>query len=180
MVISDAHEGIKHVVEREFGNAAWQRCTVHFLRNLLASMPKKGVEKEKEILKLIFRSTSLKEAQGLKRHFEQLVEDDPRFDATIEKLDDGFMDALQYTNEPQEYHVSLRTTNSLERVNNEIKRRTKVIRFFPNQDAVKRLVGAILLDWNEKFSKSQYRLLSKKRPDIMAIRAMSTSSGQNL
>lgn len=170
MVISDAHEGIKHAVQKEFSQASWQRCTVHFLRNLFGTMPKKGSGQAKEALKLLFRSSSLTEAQGLKHHFESLVEDDPRFEETLRKLDEGFMDALQYTNEPKAYHVSLRTTNSLERINGEIKRRTKVIRLFPNSEAVTRLVGAVLIDWNQKFTKTQYRLLSKKRTNILNTR----------
>lgn len=178
LVISDAHEGIKYAVEREFRKASWQRCTVHFLRNLCGSMPKKDSEDAKEALKLIFRSSSLAEAQGFKRHFELLVEGDARYNDTLRKLDEGFMDALQYTNEPKSFHVSLRTTNSLERVNNEIKRRTRVVRLFPNLKAATRLVGAVLLDMNEKFSTKSARFLSKNRPDIMEIRGF-TQSGSH-
>lgn len=170
LVISDAHEGIKHAVQREFSDASWQRCTVHFLRNLTSAMPKKGVSKEKEALKLIFRASSLTEAQGLKHHFEDLVEGDSRFDAVVEKLDNGFMDATQHLSEPKKFHVSLRTTNSLERINREIKRRTRVIQLFPNIDSATRLVGAVLIDMNEKFTRSNYRFLEKNRINLTEVK----------
>lgn len=159
MIISDAHAGLVTAVRECFVGTVWQRCTVHFLRNIIDVMPKKNSEKERTLLKKIFRSSTMHEAKERKKDFEESVQDNPRYQKALAKLDAGFSDAIQYTNEPEPYQVSLRTTNSLERLNREIRRREKVISIFPNTDSAVRLIGAVLMEIDEKWTKSKRKFL---------------------
>lgn len=152
LLVSDAHSGLKAAIKEVFVGTSWQRCTVHLLRNIIETMPRKNSTKQRTLVKKIFRSRSLQEAKELREEFEACVKDDPRYETALETLDNGFMDGLQYLNEPESYHVSLRTTNSLERLNREIRRRERVISIFPNIESANRLIGAVLLDHHEKWT----------------------------
>ncbi|MFO8070091.1 MAG: IS256 family transposase [Alkalibacterium sp.] len=166
MIISDAHEGLKSSIKKEFVGSAWQRCTVHFLRNILEVFPKKDTAEARRLLKNIFRSSTFQEAKECKEAFETFVEDDPKYEKALEKLDNGFMDSIQYLNEPEAYHVSLRTTNTLERLNREVRRREKVISIFPNVASAVRLIGAVLLDVHEKWLDSHAPFLREQNSAI--------------
>lgn len=146
LIISDAHSGLKAAIQKEFVGAAWQRCTVHFMRNIFQTFPKKDNADAKGILKKLFKSPTRAHALANKAEFEALAAADARFGAALETLDAGFEDAMQYLAEPQPYHVSLRTTNSLERINREVRRRERVIGIFPNAASAERLLGAVLMD----------------------------------
>lgn len=166
MIISDAHEGIKNSVKQVFVGASWQRCTVHFLRNILDVFPKKDTVKARRLLKNIFRSSTFQEAKESKEAFEAFVEDNPKYEKALEKLDNGFMDSIQYVNEPEAYHISLRTTNVLERLNREVRRREKAISIFPNIASAVRLIGALLLDTHEKWLDSRTPFLKEVRSGL--------------
>lgn len=161
MIISDAHTGLRAAVKEVFVGTVWQRCTVHFLRNILNVFPKKGAKEARNLLKRIFRSRTLQEAKENKEAFEAYVKDNGKFDKALRILDDGFFDSIQYINEPEAYHISLRTTNSLERLNREIRRREKAISIFPNCDSAVRLIGAVLLDLHEKWQKHHNTFLKE-------------------
>ena len=161
LVISDAHQGLKAAIQEVFVGAAWQRCTVHFLRNILDVMPKKDSEEQRQALRKIFRANTLQQALESRQAFEELTGGENRFSKALETLDSGFMDAMQYLQEPEVYHISLRTTNSLERVNREIRRREQVVSIFPNTDSAERLIGAVLMDIHEDWEKNRWTFLMK-------------------
>ena len=159
LIISDAHEGLKNAISEEFVGSSWQRCTVHLLRNIIEKMPKKNSVEERQLVRKIFRSRTLQEAKERRVEFESLVKDNHRYKEALKTLDGGFEDGLQYLNEPEPYHVNLRTTNSLERINREIRRREKVVSIFPNNHSAERLIGAILLDIHSNWEKSNHKYL---------------------
>lgn len=152
MIISDAHQGIKAAVRTVFPKTAWQRCVVHFMRNIMDTFPKKGSQKERELITTIFKAQSKQHATEARDAFFECIKDNPRYEKAAKILDEGFYDAIQYTAEPVTRHVHLRTTNSVERLNCEVRRREKSIRVFPNVHSAYRLIGAVLLDEHEKLS----------------------------
>src|SRR5699024_1829259 len=150
LVISDAHEGLKKAIEREFIGTSWQRCTVHFKKNIIDKWPKKGMEEVKTDLKRIHESTSPEEAGKLKEAFIDKYEDNSKVEKAIKTLEEGFDDSIQYMNEPTKMQRFLRSTDSLERLNQEVRSRDGVIRIFPHTQSGYRLVGAILMDYDEE------------------------------
>ena len=147
LLISDAHSGLKLAIQKSFIGTSWQRCTVHMLRNMIQTMPKKTSKEARNELKAIFQSRKLEEAKRQKDQFIDKYEGKKAYQKAVDVLDEGFDDATQYFAEPEEYHVSLRTTNMLERMNSEIRRRERVIRIFPNEQSAFRLIGAVLMDY---------------------------------
>lgn len=160
MIISDAHQGLKSAVEIEFMGAKWQRCVVHFLRNIISYMPRKNSQHERNLVKKIFQASTRQHAIEFRDAFMNAVKNNPKYDKAVKILDDGFFDAIQYTAEPVPFQVNLRTTNSMERINREIRRRQRVIGKFPNMDSAYRLIGAVLMDIHDNFQKSRRRLLN--------------------
>jgi len=149
LVISDAHEGLKSAIMENFLNTSWQRCTVHFLRNIIQTMPRKGSKEAREHLKEIFRAPTEKISRMLKDEFIEKFEGDKKYIKAIETLDAGYEDAIQFYAEDKDTHVHIRTTNVLERLNSEVRKRESVIRIFPNMDSAFRLIGAVLMDCEE-------------------------------
>jgi transposase-like protein len=149
LIISDAHAGLKAAIQKSFIGASWQRCTVHMLRNMIQTMPRKGSKEARAELKAIFQARQIEEARALKEQFILQYEDKKAYHKAITILDEGFDDATQFFAEPADYHVSLRTTNTLERMNSEIRRRERVIRTFPNQQSAFRLIAAVLMDYED-------------------------------
>lgn len=148
MVISDAHEGLRKAIQRVFVGTSWQRCTVHFKRNVLDAMPKKGMQEAKSDFKRIYDAASQSEARNLKDAFIKKYEDNPKLEKAIKTLENGFEDTIQYLAEPHIRHKFIRSTNSLERLNQEVRRRERVIRIFPNNQSAFRLIGSILMDYD--------------------------------
>ncbi|MFD2705532.1 IS256 family transposase [Salibacterium lacus] len=155
LIISDAHAGLKKAVQKEFIGTSWQRCTVHFKKNLIQGMPKKNIGEIKNELKHIFDVDTPEKARQLKEDFVKRYNDHPKLQTVINKLEDGFDDAIQYMNEPLKVHVYIRSTNSLERLNQELRRRERVIRIFPNSQSAYRLLGAVLMDYAEVYHKKR-------------------------
>lgn len=149
LVISDAHEGLKKAIQREFVGTSWQRCTVHFKKNIFDKLPKKKMHEVKEDIKRIYRAVTPGEARDLKDEFIHKYKDDQKIEKAIEILEAGFDDSIQYMNEPVKVHKYIRTTNSLERLNQEVRRRERVIRIFPNTLSAFRLIGSILMDYDK-------------------------------
>ena len=147
LVISDAHEGLQQAISTVLTGSAWQRCRVHFMRNLLATVPHGVREAVAAVVRTIFAQpdhasamTQLRKvADGLRTRF-------PRA-ATV--LEEAAEDILAYRHLPLEHQRQLHSTNPLERLNKEIKRRPNVVGIFPNPAAVIRLVGAILLEQDD-------------------------------
>ncbi len=150
MVISDAHKGLRAAIQDSFVAASWQRCTFHFKHNIVTKMPKKNSEEARSALKRIFDTPSPQKARELKDEFVVTYEGKKGYTKAVEILDEGFEDAIQYMSEHHKHHAQLRTSNNIERINSEIRRREKVIRIFPNTQSAFRLIGAVLMDYEEK------------------------------
>ncbi|WP_147536296.1 IS256 family transposase [Bacillus marasmi] len=159
MITSDAHAGLVAAIKQSFLGTSWQRCTVHFLRNIVESLPKKGFEEARQELKAIFSNTDLKFVRELKDRFIEKYQDTKGFSKAIEKLDEGFEDSIQVHAAPIQFHKHLRTTNMLERMNREIRRREKVIQIFPNEQSAARIIGAVLMDIEEEWTSKNTQFL---------------------
>lgn len=152
-ITSDAHTGLVEAIKECFPGSTWQRCQVHFNRNILDKCPKRYVEGLASELSDLFNASTLSEARRVK---ESIIEEYQDVAAqAMEILDNGFEDSMAVMNLPRKYRKSLRTSNIIERENREIRRREKVIGIFPNTESVIRLVGAVLYDNHNDWSHSQ-------------------------
>lgn len=158
LITSDSHTGLKKAIRKEFPGTPWQRCTVHFLRNIIQTMPKKDTAEERFLLRQIFHTSTPQHAREAKDRFIQCVVDNPRYNKTIEILEEGFEDSIQYSMFPASRQRYIKSTNTLERLNEEVRRRERVVRIFPNIDSAFRLIGAVLLDHHEAYQKSTRHL----------------------
>jgi putative transposase len=157
LVISDAHEGIKASVAKVM-NTAWQRCRVHFMRNALAHAGRSGQRVVSAFIATAFAQDDAEAArQQWRRVADQLRPKVPKLAALMEAAE---TDVLAYMSFPAAHRVKLHSTNSLERVNGEIKRRTEVVGIFPNEAAITRLVGAILLEQNDEWTVQRCRYMT--------------------
>lgn len=159
LITSDAHEGLKTAIKEKFLNTSWQRCTVHFLRNMIQVMPRKNSKEARTHLKEIFKAPTSEISRILKQEFIEKFEDDNRYAKVIEKLDSGYEDAVQFYAEDPDTHIHIRTTNVLERLNSEVRRRERVIRIFPNVASAFRLIGAVLMDCEETMDRGERRFI---------------------
>ena len=160
LVISDAHEGLKSALSKVFGGASWQRCRVHFMRNLLARIPHQDKAAVAEAVRLIFDQPSRQSAEF---QLHQLVEKlDKTYPDAATLLADAEQDILAYKSFPKEHWRRIHSTNLLERVNKEVKRRTKVVGVFPDRPSVIRLVGSILNEIDDDWRASQRLYFSKE------------------
>jgi len=157
LVISDAHEGIKAAVARVF-RASWQRCRVHFMRNALAHAGKSGRRVVSAFIATAFAQDHADAARAQWRQVADQVR--PKLPKLATLLDDAEEDVLAYMAFPKEHRAKIHSTNPLERVNGEIKRRTDVVGIFPNEAAITRLVGAILLEQNDEWSVQRARYMT--------------------
>lgn len=148
MVISDAHKGLVKAIKETFVNVIWQRCQVHFLRNILSKAPKKNTEEFRADIKALFKIQDINLARKMKEEIFLKYENEKKFKNSLNTLDEGFEDAFAYL-ATDVIHSRLRSTNCIERLNQEVRRREKVVRIFPNEDSAMRLIGAILIDINE-------------------------------
>ncbi|KQO66720.1 IS256 family transposase [Methylobacterium sp. Leaf89] len=163
LVISDAHEGIKASVAKVM-NATWQRCRVHFMRNVLAHAGRSGRRVVSAFIATAFAQDDAEAArQQWRRVADQLCPKVPKLAAL---MDTAEPDVLAYMGFPAAHRVKLHSTNPLERLNGEIKRRTEVVGIFPNEAAITRLVGAILLEQNDEWAvqRSRYMTLESIAP----------------
>lgn len=146
LVISDAHTGLKNAV-RKVLKVEWQRCKVHFYRNVLVHVPKRSQGEVSEAIKAVFVQRDEKSAKtkaaDLVRQFQS------RFAKAMEIFEAGIDDVLSYLHYPQPHRVRISSTNPLERLNLEIRRRTRVVGIFPNPAACLRLIGMLLVEKND-------------------------------
>ena len=126
---------------------------MHFLRNIFSSISKKDSKPFKEAVKAIFKFTDIGRARTAKNVLVSEYSDQKKYSKACEILDNGFEDAFQYT-VIGEGHNRLKSTNLLERLNQEIRRREKFIRIFPNRDSANRLIGAVLMDLHDEWLSS--------------------------
>ena len=157
LVISDAHEGIKASVAKVM-NATWQRCRVHFMRNVLAHAGRSGRRVVSAFIATAFAQDDAEAArQQWRRVADQLRPKVPKLAALMDQAEP---DVLAYMGFPTQHRVKLHSTNPLERLNGEIKRRTEVVGIFPNEAAITRLVGAILLEQNDEWAVQRSRYIT--------------------
>lgn len=150
LITSDNHAGLIAAIRKVFQNVTWQRCQFHLTQNILNYVPKRYQAGLSIELREMFQADSLKEARERKNQImEQYTE---VAEQAMRALDEGFDDATSIMFLPSKYRKSLRTTNHLERENQELRRRESVIRIFPNVESVNRLLGALLLDHHEGWS----------------------------
>ncbi len=154
LVISDDHEGIKSAVAGELPGVGWQRCVVHFERNVLSHVPSSSMAEIAEDLKAIFKVRRQRTAQALAEEFIELH--GKRFPKAISVFEAGIGDALTYLSFPGSHHAKLRTTNMLERLFKEVKRRTRVVGVFPNETSASTLATEIALRSSEEWALRRY------------------------
>src|SRR3954468_9188273 len=157
LVISDAHEGIKATVAKVL-NASWQRCRVHFMRNALAHAGRNGRRVVSAFIATAFAQDDSESAKAQWRRVADQLR--PKLPKLAGFLDEAETDVLAYMTFPATHRAKLHSTNPLERLNGEIKRRTEVVGIFPNEDAIVRLVGAILLEQNDEWAVQRARYMT--------------------
>jgi transposase-like protein len=144
LVVSDNHKGLVSALKRQFQGAQWQRCQTHFIRNILNAAPRSLRAALAARLRLVFQAEDKKSARELARAIQADYEGTAGKAMTC--LDDGLEEGITVLQYPSRYQRRLRTSNLAERVNEEIRRRQRVIRIFPNEASAKRLIGAWLAD----------------------------------
>jgi len=149
LVISDSHEGLKAAV-RKVMHATWQRCRVHFMRNVLVHAP----TGQRRMVSALIGTIFAQETEAAARSQWRAVADQLRekFSKIAKLMDEAENDVLAHMSFPREHRTKIHSTNPLERLNGEIKRRTDVVGIFPNEAAIYRLVGALLLEQNDEWA----------------------------
>jgi len=159
LVISDAHLGLTAAIKRMFQGCSWQRCRVHFLRNLLSHVPKAGQDMVAAAMKAVF---VIQAPDQVRAHWQRVTEMlRKQFPSAVPVMEAARDDVLAFLNFPQEHWRKVWSTNPLERLNKEIKRRTNVVGIFPNDAAIVRLVGAQLLEQQEEWQLERRRFFSE-------------------
>lgn len=157
LVISDDHDGLKKAVMEVLGEAAWQRCYVHFLRNALDYLPRRADDDCLRELRWLYDRHGLEEArEELGVWLRKWADKYPKLCTWVEE---NIEETFTFYRWPRSHHKHIRSTNMLERINEEIKRRTYVIRIFPNEDSCLRLVRALLVEIHEDWIE-QHRYLN--------------------
>ena len=149
LVVSDAHRGLKQAIREVFVGASWQRCRVHFVRNVLARVPKGAQAMVAATVRTIFQQPDRRAAQAQLAHLVATLAD--RFPKVVPLLVEAEEEILIFYDFPPEHWRQASSTNPLERLNKELKRRSAVVGIFPNRDAVLRLLGAVLAEQNDEW-----------------------------
>ena len=148
LVISDAHEGLKAAIRRVLG-ATWQRCRVHWMRNALAYVPKGQQSMASASLRQAFLQDDAEKAHQVWRAAADAMRQ--RWPKLGVFMDDSEHDVLAYMGFPEQHRAKLHSTNPLERLNKEVKRRADVVGIFPSEQSIIRLIGAVLLEQNDEW-----------------------------
>ena len=155
LVISDAHTGLKAAIARVF-EATWQRCRVHWIRNALAHVPKGQHTVVAAAIRQAFNQPNRESAGLTWRHVADPLRG--RWPKLAALMDESEADVLAYMSFPAQHRTKLHSTNPLERLNKEVKRRADVVGIFPNEDAITRLIGAVLFEQNDEWQ-GQHRYM---------------------
>ena len=157
LVISDDHKGLKAGAARVL-NATWQRCRVHFIRNLLAHA---GKQSRRVVAAFVTTAFAQEDAVAAKAQWRQVADQlRPKVPKLAHLMDQAEPDVLAHMSFPKEHRTKLHSTNPLERLNGEIKRRTNVVGIFPNEAAITRLIGAILHEQNDEWAVQRARYMT--------------------
>ena len=149
LVVSDAHQGLTQAIREVFVGASWQRCRAHFVRNVLARVPKSAQAMVAATVRTIFQQPDRRAAQAQLAHVVATLEG--RFPKVVPLLVEAEEEILTFYDFPPEHWRQVYSTNPLERLNKELKRRSAVVGIFPNRDAVLRLLGAVLAEQNDEW-----------------------------
>jgi transposase-like protein len=158
LVISDNHSGIKAAVSKVL-TATWQRCRVHFMRNALAHAGKRGKRVVAAFIATAFAQDTPQAAQEQWRRIADQLR--PTVPKLAQLMDASEADVLAYMTFPSAHRTKLHSTNPIERLNHEVKRRADVVGIFPNEAAIRRLVGAVLLEQNDEWSVQRARYMPR-------------------
>ena len=157
LVISDAHEGLKAAVVKVL-HASWQRCRVHFMRNVLAHAGKQG---RRVVAAFVATAFAQEDGETARSQWRQVADQiRPKVAKLAALMDEAETDVLAFMSFPKDHRPKIHSTNPLERLNGEIKRRTEVVGIFPNEEAITRLVGAILLEQNDEWAVQRARYMT--------------------
>jgi transposase-like protein len=157
LVTSDAHEGLKAAITKVL-SATWQRCRVHFMRNALVYA---GKSQRRIVSAWVGTAFAQDDAAAARKQWRQVADQArPRLPKLATLMDEAEADVLAYMNFPVQLRVKLHSTNPLERLNGEIKRRSDVVGIFPNENAVVRLIGALLLEQNDEWAVQRARYMT--------------------
>ena len=174
LVISDAHVGLTKAIRRQLQGSAWQRCRVHFARNLLQRVPKAHQGMVTAALRSVFAQ---EDASEIESRWDDLAASlAERFPRATELMLEAKEDVLAFRHFPQPHWRKVWSTNLLERLNEEVKRRTRVVGIFPNDAAITRLVGAVLLEQDEHWQLEGRRMFSAE--SMAAIPALDALPAQ--
>ena len=167
LIISDDHKGLVRAIQTVFTGASWQRCQVHFMRNIMSHVPKSAVQDVIEKVRSIFNESGYDRA---KNRLNQVADElRPRYAKAAELLETACEDLLAHMHFPKAHWPRIRSNNPLERLNREIKRRVNVVGIFPNREAVIRLVGAILVEQNDEWIAGK-RYFSEESLQVPAVK----------
>lgn len=172
LITSDSHAGLVAAIKEVFQGVGWQRCQFHFMRNILDAAPKRYQTALSSELREVLHAETMEEARRRKKALMEEYEGCAAKAMSV--LDDGFEDAMNVMGLPLKYRVTLRTSNLLERENQEIRRREKVIRIFPNEESAERLLGAVLMDHHDDwkalsrvFEMKEYYALKEQKGQML-------------
>jgi putative transposase len=160
LVISDHHLGLKHAISAVFVGAAWQRCRVHFMRNVLSRVPKASAEMVAAAIRTVFAQPDAVHVRSQLDEVARML--DAQFTDVAAMLRDASEDLLAFTTFPIAHWRKIWSTNPLERLNAEIKRRTRVVGIFPNDASIARLVTAVVVETHDEWAVAERRYLSEE------------------
>lgn len=153
MFTSDAHEGIRNAIANVYPDVPWQRCQFHFAKNIADKVPKKYQSGIRYELQTMFRCRNVEEARKV---CDEIIRDYGDIaEKAMKILDEGFESSMTVMTLPEHYRRFYRTSNHIERLNRELKRRSKVIGVFPNGDSLVRIIGSYMIEMNEKLRKKK-------------------------
>lgn len=178
LVISDAHEGLKAAARKTFQGASWQRCRVHFARNVLARVPKGHQDVVAAALRTVFVHPDPAEmAAAWDRTADMFARQFPK---VKELMDTAKVDVLAFSAFPSDHWRKIWSNNPLERLNKEIKRRTNVVQIFPNDPAIVRLVGAVLAEQHDDWATHRHYLSEASMAKLYTTRDNDNATGTEM
>ena len=167
LIISDAHLGIQAAVKEEMPGSGWQRCKVHLMRNILGSVPHRAKEKVGVKLKQIWLQPDYDSA--LKMADIVIEEYGEVWSKAIKCLEDGLEDSLQFYHYESVDHRKISSTNSIERLNREIRRRSRVVGVFPSKEAYMRLIITYLIEYSEEWVGEQRSYIKQEHLETVML-----------
>lgn len=178
LVISDDHDGLREAIGEEFG-CMWQRCQVHYMRNFIEKLSRKRSEALTPRLRVVFQALDM---EGARRAKATLIDEllEVGLNSVAEWIDETVEDCLNVLNIPEKHQKKMASTNMLERVNEEIRRRTRVIRIFPNRESSLRIVTSVCQERSEAWEGRCYLTMKLEEADGAASSAQPSRVGRRL